>query len=90
MTTSDTDGRLHEQVLAHLKAAGAADAAREDGRSRLGRVAAPGQGRQRLLPHELERPRRRNAYSIHDYEGIQVWPFLLDAEGPFTEVTSTR
>lgn len=34
--------------------------------------------------------RRRNASSIHDYEGVQVWPFLLDAEGPFTEVTSTR
>lgn len=31
--------------------------------------------------------RRRNADSIHDYEGVQVWPFLLDAEGPFTEVT---
>jgi hypothetical protein len=34
--------------------------------------------------------RRRNADSIHDYEGVQVWPFLLEAEGPFTEVTSTQ
>jgi hypothetical protein len=34
--------------------------------------------------------RRRNAASIHDYEGVQVWPFLLKAEGPFTEVTSGR
>ncbi|QYN17475.1 hypothetical protein [Amycolatopsis sp. DSM 110486] len=34
--------------------------------------------------------RRRNADSIHDYAGVQVWPFLLDAEGPFTEVTPTR
>lgn len=34
--------------------------------------------------------RRRNANSSHDYEGVQVWPFLLDAEGPFTEVTSTQ
>lgn len=34
--------------------------------------------------------RRRNAASIHDYEGVQVWPFLLEGEGPFTEVTATR
>lgn len=34
--------------------------------------------------------RRTNEDSIHDYEGVQVWPFLLEAEGPFTEVTSTR
>jgi len=34
--------------------------------------------------------RRRNADSTHDYEGVQVWPFLLEAEGPFTEVTSRR
>lgn len=34
--------------------------------------------------------RRRNAASTHDYEGVQVWPFLLEGEGPFTEVTSTR
>jgi len=34
--------------------------------------------------------RRRNASSTHDYEGVQVWPFLLEGEGPFTEVTSSR
>jgi hypothetical protein len=34
--------------------------------------------------------RRRNASSIHNYEGVQVWPFLLEAEGPFTEGTPTR
>ena len=34
--------------------------------------------------------RRRNADSIYDYEGVQVWPSLLEAEGPFTEVTSTK
>jgi hypothetical protein len=34
--------------------------------------------------------RRRNAASVHDYEGVQVWPFLLEAEGPFTEVRATR
>lgn len=34
--------------------------------------------------------RRRNAASSEDYEGVQVWPFLLEREGPFTEVTSSR
>jgi hypothetical protein len=34
--------------------------------------------------------RRANAESIHDYEGVQAWTFLLEAEGPFTEVTSAR
>ncbi|MGW6728797.1 hypothetical protein ACWF9G_23095 [Nocardia sp. NPDC055029] len=34
------------------------------------------------------RDRRRNAGSVADYEGVQVWPFLLESEGPFTEVTS--
>jgi hypothetical protein len=34
--------------------------------------------------------RRKYADSIHDFDGVQVWPFLLDAEGPFTEVASTR
>lgn len=34
--------------------------------------------------------RRRNAASIHDYEGVQLWPFLLEGEGPFTEVAPTR
>ncbi|SFQ27145.1 hypothetical protein [Amycolatopsis rubida] len=163
MTTSDTDARLHEQVLAHLKAAGAADAARQAAdfveRVQTGRANTPpdndaklwgatsfalGTGlssEDRLIvarqliailrrlrePHrrtwapgdELPTPppakmadldgdvwmhqkagngcyrmsskdRRRNADSIHDYEGVQVWPFLLNAEGPFTEVTSTR
>ncbi|MGI8313155.1 hypothetical protein [Saccharopolyspora hattusasensis] len=31
--------------------------------------------------------RRRLGDSVDGYEGVQVWPFLLDAEGPFTEVT---
>lgn len=35
------------------------------------------------------RDRRRVAGGIHDYEGVQVWPFLLEREGPFTEVTLT-
>lgn len=34
--------------------------------------------------------RRKYAASIHDYEGVQAWPSLLEAEGPFTEVTSAR
>ncbi|MFJ5984249.1 hypothetical protein [Lentzea sp. NPDC092896] len=33
--------------------------------------------------------RRRNRSSaIGEYEGVKVWPFLLDAEGPMTEVTA--
>lgn len=30
--------------------------------------------------------RRKYRRSSHDYEGVQVWPFLLEGEGPFTEV----
>lgn len=33
--------------------------------------------------------RRRNRSSATgEYEGVKVWPFLLDAEGPMTEVAS--
>lgn len=162
-TDQGDDVRLHEQVLAHLKAAGAADAEQQATdfveRVRTGRANTPpdndanlwgatsvalGAGlssEDRLIvarqliailrrlrePHrrtwapgdELPTPppakmadldgdvwlhqkagngcyrmssksRRRIADSIHDYEGVRVWPFLLEAEGPFTEVTSTR
>lgn len=34
--------------------------------------------------------RRQYAASSTDYQGVQAWPFLLDTEGPFTEVTSAR
>ncbi|MBN9748600.1 hypothetical protein DMP23_47320 [Amycolatopsis sp. A1MSW2902] len=34
--------------------------------------------------------RRRTAGSSHDYEGVELWPFLLYAEGPFTEVAPAR
>uniref|UniRef100_UPI003F494928 hypothetical protein n=1 Tax=Amycolatopsis sp. CA-151526 TaxID=3239921 RepID=UPI003F494928 len=159
----NTDTQLHELVLAHLKAAGAADAEQQAAdfveRVRTGRANTPPDNDAQLWgatsfalgttlsperrtvvarqviailrrlrePHrrtwapgdELPTPppakmadldgdvwmhqkagngcyrmsskdRRRNAESIHNYEGVQVWPFLLDAEGPFTEVTSTR
>lgn len=160
----DTDDRLRELVLAHLRVAGVSDAERQARefveRVRTGRANTPPDNDARLWgatsfalgsslsqeqrcivarqviailrrvrePHrrtwgpgdELPSPppakmadldwdewlyqdqagngcyrmsakdRRRNASSTHDYEGVQVWPFLLDAEGPFTEVTSTR
>lgn len=34
--------------------------------------------------------RRRNAGSSQDYEAVQVWPFLLNEEGPFTEVATRK
>ncbi|MFC0431057.1 hypothetical protein [Kutzneria buriramensis] len=159
----DTDARLHQLVLEHLRTAGAGDAEQQAAdfveRVRTGRAATPPDNDARLWgatsfalgetlspeqrtvvarqliailrrvrePHrrtwapgdELPSPppermadldgdvwmhqkagngcyrmsakdRRRNASSIHDYEGVQVWPFLLEAEGPFTEVTSPR
>ncbi|MEV0773598.1 hypothetical protein [Nocardia salmonicida] len=155
------DARLHEQVLAHLTAAGAADPEKHTAdfveRVRTGRANTPPDNDAQLWggtsyalgatlppedrtivarqliailrrlrePHrrtwapgdELPTPppakvadldgdvwmhqrvgngcyrmsakdRRENAGTTHDYEGVQVWPFLLDAEGPFTEVTS--
>jgi hypothetical protein len=157
--TEDTDARLHELVLEHLRAAGVSDAEQQAAdfveRVRDGRATRPPandaylwgssiSGLSKSLPDqqplivarqliailrrvrephrriwgpgdELPTPppakmadldgdvwmhqkagtgcyrmsskgRRRNADSIHDYEGVQVWPFLLDSEGPFTEV----
>lgn len=162
MTTSDTDdARLGGLVLAHLRAAGVADAEQQAAdfveRVRAGRAATPPDNDAQLWgatsfalgaslsaeqrgivarqviailrrlrePHRRtwapgdalptpapakmadldgdvwmhqqagngcyrmsSKDRRRNAASIQDYEGVQVWPFLLEAEGPFTEVTS--
>jgi hypothetical protein len=34
--------------------------------------------------------RAKYARSSGNYEGVQVWPFLLDAEGPFTESVAAR
>jgi len=34
--------------------------------------------------------RRKYGAGTDEYEGVRVWPFLLDGEGPFTEVSPAR
>lgn len=153
----NTDTRLRDLVLAHLKAAGVADAEQQAAdfadRVRAGRAKTPPDNDAQLwgatsyalgatLPlqqreivarqlvailRRVREPRRRtwapgddlpspppakmadldgyvwmhqkagngcyrmssrDRRGLDDYDGVQVWPFLLDAEGPFTEVTS--